>query len=161
MYYLYNLYIYKWSKRTIRSRLISRGGFGSLFYHHHGKGVSAIKSYALSCVGFPDSSEGKESTCNAGDVSLIPGLGRSPGEGNGNPPQYSFLENPVDREARVHRVTKSRTQLRRLSMHTSCVYFGRTKRTIGNVRVFSVVRSWEQEITLWPTCVLCLPGYNK
>ena len=145
MYYLYNLYIYKWSKRTIRSRLISRGGFGSLFYHHHGKGVSAIKSYALSCVGFPDSSEGKESTCQhkrfARDTGSIPQSGRSCGEGNGNPPQYSCLENPVDREARVHRVTKSWTQLRRLSMHTSCVYFGRTKRTIGNVRVFSVVRS--------------------
>ena len=114
--------------------MISRGGFGSVFYHHGGKGVSAIKSYALSCVGFPDSSVGKESTCNAGDVSLIPGLGRSPGEGNGNPPQYSCLENPVDRGATVHKVTK-------LSTQTSCVYFGSTKRTVGNVRVFGVVRS--------------------
>ena len=44
-------------------------------------------------------SEGKESACNAGDPSLIPGLGRSPGEGNGNPLQYSYLENPMDRGA--------------------------------------------------------------
>ena len=40
--------------------------------------------------GFPDSSPGKESTCNAGDPSLIPGSGRSPGEGIGHPPQYSW-----------------------------------------------------------------------
>ena len=42
--------------------------------------------------GFPDGSVGKESTCNKGDTSLIPGLGRSPGEGNGNSLQYSYLE---------------------------------------------------------------------
>ena len=45
-------------------------------------------------MGFPGGSDGKESTCNAGDLGLIPGLGRSPGEGNGNPLQYSCLENP-------------------------------------------------------------------
>ena len=44
--------------------------------------------------GFPGGSDGKESTCNAGDLSSIPGLGRSPGEGHGNPLQYSCLENP-------------------------------------------------------------------
>ena len=44
-------------------------------------------------VGFPGDSDDKESTCNAGDLSSIPGLGRSPGEGNDNPPQYSCLEN--------------------------------------------------------------------
>ena len=52
------------------------------------------------CKGFPYSSVGKESACHAGDLGLIPGLGRSPGEGNGNPLQYSFLENPMDRGAR-------------------------------------------------------------
>ena len=50
-------------------------------------------------VGFPGGSDGKESACNAGDPSSIPGLGRSPGEGNDNPPQYSCLENPMDRGA--------------------------------------------------------------
>ena len=45
---------------------------------------------------FPGGSEVKASACNAGDPGLIPGLGRSPGEGNGNPPQYSCLENPMD-----------------------------------------------------------------
>ena len=49
--------------------------------------------------GFPGSSVGKESACKAGDLGSIPGLGRSPGEGNGNPLQYSCLENPMDREA--------------------------------------------------------------
>ena len=64
--------------------------------------------------GFPCGSEVKASACNVGDVGLIPGLGRSPGEGNGNPLQYSCLENPMDRGAwwaTVHGVAKSRTQL--------------------------------------------------
>ena len=47
--------------------------------------------------GFPCSSVGKEFACDAGDLGLIPGSGRSPGEGNGNPLQYSCLENPTDR----------------------------------------------------------------
>ena len=49
--------------------------------------------------GFPHSSVGKESACNAGDLGLIPGWERSPGEGNSNPFQYSCLENPMNREA--------------------------------------------------------------
>ena len=55
----------------------------------------------------------KASACNAGDLGSIPGSGRSPGEGNGNPPQYSCLENPVDRAwwATVHGVAKSQTRL--------------------------------------------------
>ena len=57
--------------------------------------------------GFPHCSVGKESACNAGDPGWIPGSGRSLGEGNGNPPHYSCLENPMDRgvwQATVHRV---------------------------------------------------------
>ena len=59
---------------------------------------------------FPGGSDGKESACNAGDPASIPGWGRSPGEGNGNPLQYSCLENPMDRGARqaiVHEVEQS------------------------------------------------------
>ena len=55
---------------------------------------------------------GKESACNAGDTGSIPRLGRSPGEGNGNPLQYSCLENPIDRGAwwaTVYGVEKSQT----------------------------------------------------
>ena len=48
---------------------------------------------------FPGGSDGKESACNVGDLGLIPGSGRSPGGGNGNPLQYSCLENPMDRGA--------------------------------------------------------------
>ena len=59
-------------------------------------------------MGFPGGSDGKESACNAGDSGLIPGLGSSPGEGNGNPLQYSCLENPMDRGPQsVHGVTAS------------------------------------------------------
>ena len=47
-------------------------------------------------MGFPGGSDGKESACNAGDLGLIPGSGRSPAEGNGNPFQHSSLENPMD-----------------------------------------------------------------
>jgi len=57
---------------------------------------------------FPHSSVGKESACNARDPGLIPGLGRSPGEGNGNPLQYSCMESPMDRgawQATVHSIT--------------------------------------------------------
>ena len=50
-------------------------------------------------MSFPPSSVGKESACNAGNLGSIPGLGKSPGEGNGNPLQYSCLENPMDRGA--------------------------------------------------------------
>ena len=53
----------------------------------------------LQHLGFPHSSVGKESACDAGDLDLIPGWERSPGEGNSNSPQYSCLENPMDREA--------------------------------------------------------------
>ena len=63
-------------------------------------------------MGFPGGSNGKEFACNAGDLGLIPSLGRSAGEGNGNPLQYSCLENSMDRGAwwgTVHGVTKSRT----------------------------------------------------
>ena len=48
--------------------------------------------------GFPGGSDAKECACNAGDPGLIPGLGRSPAEGTGNPLQHSCLENPMDRE---------------------------------------------------------------
>ena len=50
-------------------------------------------------VSFPGGSDDKESVCKAGDLGSIPGSGRSPGEGNGNPLQYSCLENPMDRGA--------------------------------------------------------------
>ena len=65
-------------------------------------------------MGFPGGSKFKASTCNVGDLGSISGSGRCPGEGNGNPLQYSCLGNPVDAGAwwpTVHRVAKSRTRL--------------------------------------------------
>ena len=64
--------------------------------------------------GFPGGSDGKASVCNAGDLGLIPGSERCPGEGNGNLLKYSCLENPMDRgawQASDHGVAKSQTQL--------------------------------------------------
>ena len=65
-------------------------------------------------MGFPHSLVSEESACNAGDPGLIPGLGRSSGEGNGNPLQYSHLENPMDRgawQATVHGIARVRHDL--------------------------------------------------
>ena len=72
-------------------------------------------------LGFSDSSDSKESTCNVGNLGSSPGLGRSPVEEDGNPLQYSCLENSMDRgawQATEHGVTKSRTQLSNF-----CLYF--------------------------------------
>ena len=70
--------------------------------------------------GFPGASLGKESACSAGDLGSISGWGPSPGEGNGNPLQYSCLENPMDEgawQATVHGVAKSRTRLSEFTLH--------------------------------------------
>ena len=78
------------------------------------------KSLKDSLEGFPGGSDSKESACRAGDLGSIPKSGGSPGGGQGNPLQYSCLENPMDREARrvmVHRVAKSQTRLKQLSTH--------------------------------------------
>ena len=64
--------------------------------------------------GFPGISDGKQTACNAGDLCLTPGSGRSPSEENGKPLQYSCLENPMRREAWwaiVHEVAKSQTRM--------------------------------------------------
>ena len=68
-------------------------------------------------LGFPCGSAGKESTCNAEDLGLIPGSGRSPGEGKGYPLQYSGLENSMD--CIVHGVAKSQTRLTDLHFYFS------------------------------------------
>ena len=59
----------------------------------------SLNMYHLTDKGFPSGSDGKESACNAGDQCWIPGLGISPGEGNGNPLPYSYLENFMNRGA--------------------------------------------------------------
>ena len=72
--------------------LVGASGAFSLVVHR-----LLIAVASLVAQGFPGGSDGKESACNAGDWALIPGLGRSPGEGNGCPLQYSFLGNLMDR----------------------------------------------------------------
>ena len=76
-----------------------------------------ITLLVISQLVFPFGSDGKEYVCmpaNAGDLGLMPGSGRSPGEGSGSPLQYSCLENPMDRgvwQATVHEVPKSQIRL--------------------------------------------------
>ena len=91
-----------------------------------------IRPKSTSLSDFPGGSDGKGSAYNAGDLGLIPGSGRSPGEGNGNPLQYSRLENPMDGGAwlaTVHGVAKSRTRLsdftslKSTSLVPSCLKF--------------------------------------
>ena len=76
----------------------------------------------MATTDFPGGSDGKLSAYNAGVPGSIPGAGRSPGEGNGNPLQYSCLENPMDRGAwwaAVHGVAKSRTRLSNFNLKPS------------------------------------------
>ena len=68
-----------------------------------------MEKHGGSLRGFLSGSDGKESTCNGGDPGSIPRLGRSPGEGNGNPLQCSYLENPIDRGAWQAAVQESDT----------------------------------------------------
>ena len=75
-------------------------------------------------MGFLGDSDGKEYTCNTGDLGLILGLGRSPGEGNSNPLQYPCLENPMDRRAWwtvVHVVARSDRTEQLKSLYTQTV----------------------------------------
>ena len=79
---------------------------------------------SMVCPDFPDGLDGKESACNVGDQGSIPGSGRSPGEGNGNPLQYSCLENlhgQTSLAGYVHGITKSWTKLSGYA-HTQVVY---------------------------------------
>ena len=76
------------------------------------QGITSAQTTDSYIDSFPGGSDGKESACNARDPGSIPGAGKSPGEGNGNPLQYSCLENPMDRgawKATVQGVTKSWT----------------------------------------------------
>ena len=74
--------------------------------------VAGFRAHSHAVQGFPGGSDGKESACNAGELGSIPGLGRSPGEGNGYPLQHSCLENSMDRgawQATDHGIAESDT----------------------------------------------------
>ena len=73
-----------------------------------------LYTFSYIYMSFPNGSDSKESACHAGDLGSIPGLGRFPGEGNGNPLQCSCLQNPRDGaawQAAVHGVTESQIRL--------------------------------------------------
>ena len=94
---------------------MGRSSHSSLHISHYSK--------LILVQGFPGGSEVKVSAPSAGDLGLIPGLGRSPGEGNGNPLQYSFLVNPMDGRAwwaTVHGVAKESDMTERLHFTASC-----------------------------------------
>ena len=105
--------------------LVVQGILKSLLQHHSSKALILWHSVffivqLLHPWGFPVGSDGKESAFNVGDLGLISGSGRSPGEGNGNPLQYSCLENSMDGGAwwaTVHGVAKSRTWLSEFTFH--------------------------------------------
>ena len=110
-------------------------------------------------AGFPDSSAVKESACNERDPGLIPGLGRSPGEGKGYPFQYSSLENSMD--GIVHGVAKSRTWLSNFhslkhqwthsSFYLLCCYFCSFANLCGRL-MFLWTLSWEPHFH-WGFCI--------
>ena len=88
-----------------------------ILFSHENETIVIFETTLIELWGFPGGSDSKESDCNVGNLGSVPGLGRSPGEGNGNPLQNSCLENPMDRGAwrpTVHSVTKSQMQLMEL-----------------------------------------------
>ena len=106
------------------------GGLQSMGSHRVGHDWSDLAAAAAAAptpvfLAFLYGSAGKESTCNVGDLGLIPGLGRSPGEGKGYPLQYSGLENSMD--PIVHRVANSQTRLSdfHFLFHCSMLWFPR------------------------------------
>ena len=105
--------------------------------------------------GFPGGSDSKEFACNVGDLGLVPGLGRYPGEGNGYPLKYSGLENSMDSrawQATVHGFAKSRTRLS--SFHFHFIFEPKM-----HVRILSCV-AWPssslEKVTLMCSFPLCL-----
>ena len=111
-------------------------------------------------LSFPGGSDGKVSACNVGDPGSIPGLGRSPGGGNGNPLQYSCLENPMDGgawQATVHGVAKSRTRLSDFTHKLSKGHSGKSDHFPNNkfkvlhlTFIFHTIRrKFRGEVTSW------------
>ena len=104
----------------------------------------------LCSQGFPGGTSGKELSTKAGDIrdtSSIPGSGRSPEGGHGNPLNYSCLQIPMDKgawQAIVHRLSQSQTRLKQLSTHAG---------TLGNVQLCSIHRETQDTKTMYPICL--------
>ena len=138
------------TRLTLRSPEINHQSYDQLTLN---KGAKIIQ-------GLPQGLNGKESTCNAGDVGdtgLIPGLGRSPGEANGNPLQYSCLENPMDVGAwwaTVQGVAKSWTQL----IHTHGIWLIMVWLTMVQKQyAFSRNHTSKFEFCSLPGAMICWP----
>ena len=98
-YYICGLVFINWGKFSAITISVTLVLISGIPFDPFLVSISAYITHLLSRVGFPDSSDSKESACNAGDPGSIPGSGISPGEGNGNPLQYSCLEDSMDRGA--------------------------------------------------------------
>ena len=111
--------------------------------------------------GFPGGSEVKVSACNAGDLGSIPGSGKSPEEGNGNPLQYSCLENPMDGGAwwaTVHRIAKSRT---RLSNFTFTFTFCKHICYIKTTQVREEYSMFKSQFYVYLSFYHCITNFHK
>ena len=114
--------------------------------------LTPTSNSTISNQGFPCGLEGKEFARNVGDLSLIPGLGRSPWKENSNPFQYSCLENPVDGgawRATVHSVAKSQTQLRDFTICNQSIL-----KEINPVRTVAEAEApvlWPPDVKNWLT----------
>ena len=98
-----------WKSSSFQREVSGHFELQTVFPDSHSLVVLDLGSWPVQTPGFPDSSAGEESACNAGDLGSIPGLGRSAGEGIGYPLQHSGLENSMDYT--VHGVAKSWTRL--------------------------------------------------
>ena len=115
---------------THSSILVRRSSHGQWIlegYNLQGHRDTTGNLASTGCLGFPGGSDSKESACSAGDPALIPRSGRSRGEGNGHPLQYSCLENSMDRRAwsnTVHGVAEESDMTERLHFHFSLSCIG-------------------------------------
>ena len=100
-------------------------------------------------MGFPGGSDGKESACSAGDLGSIPELRRSPGEGNGNPLQYSCLENSIDREAWQAIVQGGLKESDMTEQLSTALYFGGTQ-GLCCFRIQNILRTEPNSVSLLP-----------
>ena len=128
--------------------------WSQLLHSHYLQNVGQESLYTpswliLLSLDFPGGSDGKASVYNAGDPGSIPGLGRAPREGNGNPLQYYSLENPMDRgawKATVHGVAKSWTRLSDFTSlhfnHKQSRKFWSILRVLISIGLFSLLSQW-------------------
>ena len=109
-----------------------------------------VTKSVLVILGFPNGSDGRESSCNAGDLGLIPGLGRSPGEGNSYPLQYSCLKNSMDRGAWWS--TSDKLKVLVLACSSSLTYGFRVLKSppCSDDTGIEILMSWDVQLPTYP-----------